>query len=103
MKSKKIARLARAVGHPVRVGVLQLLGRGPALVRDLGEDLEVTPTVLSKHLAILRDAGLVECDAEWRCRRYRLVHPAEVEALLAALEGAAFALGGVTAETGEFA
>ncbi len=95
--------LARAVGHPVRVGVLQRLSRGAALVRDLGDDLEVTPTVLSKHLAILREAGLVECDAEWRCRRYRLVHPVEVGALLAALEGAVFASGGRAAVTGEFA
>ncbi len=79
------ALLAKAIGHPVRVGVLTSLCDGSALVAELVERLRVEPTVLSKHLAVLRDAGLVECEPEWRCRRYHLVHPAAVKELLAVL------------------
>ncbi len=93
-KPLAIAALARAMDHPLRVRVLDLLSRGPALVGEMVSDLEVEPTVLSKHLAVLRDAGLVECEAQWRCRRYRLPHPEAVRDVLTALAGAAASIDG---------
>jgi len=93
MNEKAMAALARAIGHPLRIKVLALLMDEPALVQELVDQLEVEPTSLSKQLAVLREAGLVQCEAEWRCRRYRLVAPAEVKALLRALESARTEIG----------
>ena len=64
-----------AVGSPVRMRILMLLEDGRARrVRDLAASLRRTPQSLYRHLAILRDAGLVEeeTDAEgasFRCPR----------------------------------
>ena len=86
MRHEQVAKLARAFAHPLRVGILQHLRCEPAMVGELVTALEVEPSRLSKHLAVLRDAGLVECDVQWRCRQYRLRTSREIEGVLDALE-----------------
>ncbi|MEU6724039.1 metalloregulator ArsR/SmtB family transcription factor [Nonomuraea wenchangensis] len=53
------AELFRLLGHPVRIRVLELLQDGPKPVRDLLAAIEVEPTGLSQHLAVLRRSELV--------------------------------------------
>ena len=53
------AELFRLLGHPVRIRVLELLQDGPKPVRDLLAEIEVEPTGLSQHLAVLRRSELV--------------------------------------------
>ncbi|MFD1542721.1 ArsR/SmtB family transcription factor [Nonomuraea guangzhouensis] len=53
------AELFRLLGHPVRIRVLELLTEGPMPVRDLLAAIEVEPTGLSQHLAVLRRSGMV--------------------------------------------
>ncbi|MEU7004619.1 metalloregulator ArsR/SmtB family transcription factor [Nonomuraea sp. NPDC046570] len=52
------AELFRLLGHPVRIRVLELLQDGPMPVRDLLAAIEVEPTGLSQHLAVLRRSGM---------------------------------------------
>ncbi|GAA4562967.1 metalloregulator ArsR/SmtB family transcription factor [Planotetraspora kaengkrachanensis] len=53
------AELFRLLGHPVRIRVLELLQDGPLPVRDLLSAIDVEPTGLSQHLAVLRRSGMV--------------------------------------------
>lgn len=81
----RTAELAGALANPVRVGVLILLCSGPKVVHELTEELKTEPSSLSKHLSILKSSGLIQCDPEWRCRRYSLKDPEAVRSILDAL------------------
>ena len=83
-----LAELAKAIGHPVRIQILQELTIGSCIVSELMSKLAVEASLLSKHLAVLRDAGLIECEPEWRCRRYHLQSPEAIGAILTALADA---------------
>ncbi|RSM95262.1 transcriptional regulator [Nonomuraea sp. WAC 01424] len=58
------AELFRLLGHPVRIRVLELLQDGPKPVRELLNEIEVEPTGLSQHLAVLRRSELVTARRE---------------------------------------
>ncbi len=83
-----MANLARAMSHTLRVQILQELVMGSCIVSELMDRLAVEASLLSKHLAVLREAGLIECETEWRCRRYNLRMPEAVAAVLKALDEA---------------
>jgi DNA-binding transcriptional ArsR family regulator len=63
----------RAVADPTRRAALELLGRNRDLpVGALAEELGVGLPMLSRHLAVLRAAGLVSEQRHGRQRRYRI-------------------------------
>jgi DNA-binding transcriptional ArsR family regulator len=63
----------RAVADPTRRAALETLGRrGEQTVSALAEVLGVDMPVLSRHLAVLRSAGLVSEKKAGRNRLYRL-------------------------------
>ncbi len=66
----------RGLAHPLRRKVLRLLRQGQRSVSDLLADLDVTMPSLSRHLAVLRDAGLVRQRLVGRRRYYRARQPA---------------------------
>lgn len=53
------AEFFRALGHPVRVRILQLLRDGEMTVGALQAELELDSSGTSQHLAALRKQGLV--------------------------------------------
>ena len=60
-EQKQIARFAKAMGHPVRMYILELLaGQSCCYSGDLSEDLPIAKSTLSQHLKELRDAGLIQ-------------------------------------------
>ena len=59
-------------GDPIRLRVLDALTRGELCVCDLLEILEIAPNLLSYHLRILREVGLVEATRRGRWIDYRL-------------------------------
>ena len=60
-EQKKMARFAKAMGHPVRMYILELLaGQSCCYSGDLSEDLPIAKSTLSQHLKELRDAGLIQ-------------------------------------------
>lgn len=64
--------MLRALAHPLRVRVLDLLNRdGPATATRLAERLEQSSGLLSWHLRQLADAGLVVEDPERGTKRER--------------------------------
>jgi DNA-binding transcriptional ArsR family regulator len=61
-----------AVAEPRRRQILDVLAGGERPVNDLVLELGVTQPVISKHLRVLRDVGLVSVRDEGRQRVYRL-------------------------------
>jgi DNA-binding transcriptional ArsR family regulator len=57
----------RALAHPARMEVVAYIAaRGPLCVCHLEEDLDYSQPTISKHLSVLRKAGLVESRREGR-------------------------------------
>jgi DNA-binding transcriptional ArsR family regulator len=62
---KTLARFAKAMGHPIRMYVLELLSRQTCCYSgDLTEDLPIAKSTLSQHLKELKDAGLIKGEIE---------------------------------------
>jgi len=58
--------------EPHRRRILDLLREGDRTVGDLVSALDLSQPGVSKHLRVLREAGLVEVQADAQRRRYRL-------------------------------
>ena len=61
-----------AVAEPRRREILDALAGGERSVTDLVEQIGVAQPVVSKHLRVLREVGLVQVRDEGRQRIYRL-------------------------------
>ena len=66
------AQLLKALANEKRLQVLCLLTGGEHTVGEINERLDISQSALSQHLAILRDAGLVESSSDAQRRIYRL-------------------------------
>lgn len=53
------ARVIKAMGHPSRLQILDELSRGERCVCELQEIVGADMSTVSKHLALMREAGLV--------------------------------------------
>ena len=76
-----------ALAEPRRRAILQLVRDQPRSVNEIAERVEVTQQAVSQHLHVLRDAGLVEVQAQGQRRLY-VMRPeglASIEAYLARL------------------
>jgi DNA-binding transcriptional ArsR family regulator len=62
----------RALGEDTRVRIVGLLIDHPLDVGAISDALGVSPYNVSKHLRVLREAGLLEVEKEGRLRRYAL-------------------------------
>ena len=62
----------RALGEETRVRIVSLLMEQPMDVGAISGALGVSPYNVSKHLRVLREAGLLEVEKEGRLRRYAL-------------------------------
>ena len=83
------ARLGAVLAHPLRLAILERLAEGPRIVSDLIDALGEAQPVISKQLATLRDAGLLDCEPDGRCRVYRLAQPQAVRRVLDGLRALA--------------
>ena len=62
-EQKQVARFAKALGHPVRIAILQLLNSKACCYHgDMAEELPIAKSTLSQHLNELKDAGLIQGD-----------------------------------------
>jgi len=64
-RQKRMARYAKAMGHPIRMYVLELLANQSCCYSgDLTEILPIAKSTLSQHLKELKDAGLIQGEIE---------------------------------------
>lgn len=75
---------AKALADLSRIRILKLLEDGEVCVCHLTEVLELAPATVSKHLSLLKAAGLVKARRDGRWMHYRL---AEAEGDIAAFLG----------------
>jgi DNA-binding transcriptional ArsR family regulator len=78
------AALFRSLGDQSRLAIVRRLAGGPARVADLVAALGLAQSTVSKHLACLRDCGLVDCEPVGRASVFRLTEPSLIDVLTAA-------------------
>ncbi|HEY5251645.1 MAG TPA: metalloregulator ArsR/SmtB family transcription factor [Acidimicrobiales bacterium] len=61
-----------ALGDPNRRAIVELLGSGGRSVGELADALPISRPAVSRHLRLLKDAGLVVEEAHGTRRLYRL-------------------------------
>jgi DNA-binding transcriptional ArsR family regulator len=61
-----------ALGDPNRRAIVELLGSGERTVQELADLLPISRPAVSRHLRLLKDAGLVVDEARGTRRLYRL-------------------------------
>lgn len=69
---EQFAIVARALGNPQRLELIEHLGQGPRSVEALANKLDTPIANVSQHLQSLRRAGLVTAERDGKFVRYRL-------------------------------
>lgn len=67
---QKLAKYLKVLAEPRRLRILHLLMEGVQCNCELGDALDMSPNLISHHLRVLREAGLVDAerdpnDARW--------------------------------------
>jgi|SRR5579883_509593 len=58
------ADFLKALAHPIRLGIIEHLKSRESSVGEIGKELAVEQSSLSKHLAVLRQAGILSSRQE---------------------------------------
>jgi len=66
------AKIAKAMAHPSRLLMLDLIQKQEMCVSDLTEEVGADQSTVSKHLAILKDVGLIDVRKEGALSYYRV-------------------------------
>ncbi len=69
---RQVARIGKAVSHPKRLEILDLLCQGPRTVEVLGREAGLGIASASQHLKALREARLLEAEKKGLYVTYRL-------------------------------
>jgi DNA-binding transcriptional ArsR family regulator len=77
---QRSAAVARALGDPKRLCVLESLAGGEASVGELATRVSCQVPNMSQHLSVLRSAGLVAARRDGSTVYYRLADPRILEA-----------------------
>lgn len=82
--------LFKALSHPARRRIVEMLRKGPMASGDIAAAFDMSWPTVTGHLNALKDAGLVEPERHGQSIRYRLEISAVEEALafLLAMTGA---------------
>src|SRR6201998_3123367 len=65
VKDNKIAAYAKALAHPARVAILQLLIKKQSCIcGDIVDELPLSQSTVSQHLKELKESGLIKGDIE---------------------------------------
>ena len=65
VKQNKIAKYMKALGHPARIAILEVLIKKQACIcGDIVEELPLSQSTVSQHLKELKEAGLIKGDIE---------------------------------------
>ena len=70
-QEERIARFAKAMGHPARMAILNFLAaQDSCFFGDIHEVLPIAKATVSQHLKELKDAGLIQGEIETPKVRY---------------------------------
>ena len=74
-KYKKRSDLVKALAHPTRLFIVDFLADGEKCVCEIVEQVGVDISTISKHLSVMKNAGLVEYEKRGLNVFYKLVCP----------------------------
>jgi DNA-binding transcriptional ArsR family regulator len=75
-KLHRASEMLKVAAHPQRLAILDLLGRNERLcVSDLVDLLGIEQAILSQHLTLMRDKGMVDYVKEGKYSFYFLERP----------------------------
>ncbi|MCL1089144.1 metalloregulator ArsR/SmtB family transcription factor [Shewanella profunda] len=75
------ANIFKALGHPTRLWIVEQLADGEKCVCEFVEAVDVDFSTISKHLSVLRNAGIVDMDKRGKQIFYRLTLPCLLNSL----------------------
>lgn len=65
VKENRLAKYAKAIGHPARVAILKMLAnRATCVCGDIVDELPLSQSTVSQHLKELKEAGLIKGEIE---------------------------------------
>jgi len=75
-KKDKDVEILKALAHPVRLGIVKALhGKGELCACEICGLFDCDRTTASKHLAVLRQAGIIDYERQGKMIIYRLEMP----------------------------
>jgi DNA-binding transcriptional ArsR family regulator len=80
------AECLKALAHPVRLRMVQLLLRGKYTVGELAEDCGIPDNVASENLRLMQRCGFLASERDGRRVYYRVAEP-HLKDLMACVEG----------------
>ncbi len=87
INAEEMAAMLAVFTNVPRLRIVERLLAGPCIVGDLVRETGYAQAVISKQIGILRDAGLLQCNPQGRCREYKLADASAVKNLLEAASG----------------
>lgn len=61
----RTAGLAKALAHPARIAILEILGeRATCICGDITDELPLAQSTVSQHLKVLKESGLIKGEVE---------------------------------------
>ncbi len=78
------AQFFRALAHPARIKILEILVQGDRTVQEMQERLGLEQPIVSQQLAVLRNHGIVKAEKNGLAVTYSLRDPAVGELLAVA-------------------
>lgn len=74
-KLKTYSQKIKVCGHPVRLRILCFIKTGAPCVKEMWECLDQPQPVISQHLAVLKENGVVSSEIDGNRRIYKIVDP----------------------------
>ena len=84
-RAREWAEILKALAHPTRLQILDTLRQGIQCVTDIEQILPASQTNISQHLAVLRNAKLVDFAQDGAVRCYYVSRPQLVNTVLETL------------------
>jgi ArsR family transcriptional regulator len=81
LRYEKQAEIAKAIGHPLRVAIVDFLRDGEQCVCDIAEHVGSERSNVSRHLSVMVKAGLLEYYKDGLKVMYRLETPCVLDFL----------------------
>jgi ArsR family transcriptional regulator len=75
IRSEARAKILKALAHPSRIFIVEKLHERPHCVCELTEMIEADTSTISKHLSILKNAGLIDDEKRGTSVYYSLQCP----------------------------
>lgn len=82
---EQAAECLKALAHPVRLRIVQLLLGGRYTVGELAEKCDIPQNVASEHLRLMQRCGFLNPEKEGRKSFYQVVEP-HLENIMACIE-----------------